>query len=624
MLRFGILQECLVLCLFVYFCLLRRKTANAAFPGFWNHLTSDFVEQVWVIPAHRRSQVRLKISRRTTTFPRTSTPLPGISTTTLIITMTQLQKRQSVRMRAVRTLLAAKMTNMLMIFPQFVFREYSTSLVSDLPGYQAIHHVIYLTSPTEESQADGLCKRTTSDGKCNCPVCSKKSFDKDLRELVNFDIPDAPHVFAFHMPPDGISGQLDSNSFSNDMSLLQPPPGSSHNRLRPINRELCRNKSGKRGRLGEKSPDANVMALMKEVLQSGGTLSPELLIRIQHSVDKGERSHHPNSTMLSSRRQETGFASPSFSPNPFMSMRHPTSESSSHRQGARVASSSYYSAAPFMDAGGARNELQPRHQETGLASSSANSTPFMGVGRSMNENIPSDFNLFTTSQSQSASSVSSILSSRSHDSKTTNNTLVGSRRTRQSNFTLYQCTFKLCDKTFPSKSDWKRHEESVHKQRYMCMECGTGLADPRGGYACGLCWAGPFASLDAVKIHTIQCEEAQKVGKSFARKDKLRNHLREDHGQLIFSEDAFSWVYDVDSDWPRECGFCGDPLNDVCIFSQHFRSPFGWIRKSRIKYLTPEATSRGVKMWLITPDLHPTSHSFLNQLLLTGRSSSGT
>jgi hypothetical protein len=77
---------------------------------------------------------------------------------------------------------------------------------------------------------------------------------------------------------------------------------------------------------------------------------------------------------------------------------------------------------------------------------------------------------------------------------------------------------------------------------------------------------GSFATLDAVKMHTIQCEEARKVGKSFTRKDKLRNHLREDHGQLIFSEDAFDWVYDVDSDWPRECGFCGDHLNDVRIF----------------------------------------------------------
>ena len=108
----------------------------------------------------------------------------------------------------------------------------------------------------------------------------------------------------------------------------------------------------------------------------------------------------------------------------------------------------------------------------------------------------------------------------------------------------------------------------------MCMECGAGLSDPRGGYSCGMCFANPFTNLVAVKMHTIQCEEAQKAGKSFMRKDDLRNHLKDDHGQVIFSEDAFDWVYDVDSEWPRKCGFCRDSLNDVCIDSWYFLLPF--------------------------------------------------
>jgi hypothetical protein len=129
-------------------------------------------------------------------------------------------------------------------------------------------------------------------------------------------------VFAFHMPPDDVSEQLDTNSFSNNMSLLQPAPGHSQNRLKSTKPELSRPKSGKRRRIGEKCPDLNSVTLMKEVLQSGGTVSPELLARIQRSVDEEERSHHPSQATRSSRprRQETKSASSNFKPSPFTGM----------------------------------------------------------------------------------------------------------------------------------------------------------------------------------------------------------------------------------------------------------------------------------------------------------------
>jgi hypothetical protein len=312
------------------------------------------------------------------------------------------------------------------------------------------------------------------------------------------------------MPPDGSSGQLDSNSgnrFSSDISLLQPPPGSSQNRYRPINSELCRKESKKRKRTREKSSDTDAIRLLDEVLQSGGSVSPELLGRIRQSLSTTERSPNPNATMLSSGRQDTNFESSRFT-----------------------------------------------------------SGPFTGMGPSMNANIPSDFNFVAPMQSQTAISRALVPSSRSHDSTMSNTALVGPHMTQYSSSTLYPCTFKSCDRIFLSKSDWKRHEESVHKQRYMCMECCAGHAYPQGGYACGVCFDAPFASLGAVKMHTIQCEEAQEVGKSFTRKDKLRTHLREEHGQLVVSEDALGWHYDVDGDWPRECGFCGDPLYDVSVY----------------------------------------------------------
>lgn len=423
-----------------------------------------------------------------------------------------------------------------------------------------------LTSLAEDRQADGLCKRTISNGKWHCSACSKKPFDKDLGELVNFGIPDALHVCAFHMPPDSISEQLDCNSFCNDMSLLRPPLGSSQNRQRHVNRKLYGDKSGKRRRIREKSPDSSAEALLKEVLQSaqsGVPLPPELLARMKLSVDGEDRSHDSRPLMVLPRRQDTNFAS----------------------------SGSNF-AAPFADARAASNEFQSLHLETTLTGSSSRPGPSTGMGCTIN--APSEYEITGTPQSQNARSVSSVPSSRSHGSKTSSTTLLGNaalHRTRHSNSTLYQCTFELCDTTFSSKSDWKRHEESVHKQRYMCMhmECGAGMEDTlRGGYACAsFCLEGPFASLEDVKMHTIKCEAAQQAGVSFTRKDKLRTHYRKKHGQEIVDEDDLNWVYDIAIDWPRQCGFCGDPLNDVCVFIQ--------LRQSILdKFLTQDFRRPGV------------------------------
>jgi Zinc finger, C2H2 type len=419
----------------------------------------------------------------------------------------------------------------------------------------------------EEGLADGQCKRTTLNGKCDCSACTKKSLDKDLRELIDSEIPDALHVFAFHMPPDGIPGQSNATPSSNDLSILRLGPASSQNRNKPLNRDFSRGKSGKRRKIREKSPESNPLALMKEILQSDGTLSPELLTKIQKLVEKEEQSQNTGPTTLPSRGQEKSVASSTYSPGGFASMRYSIRESPSQQQETTFPSSSSKFAIPFTGTSFAKNGLQSCHPSTGLVNSSANPAPFMGMGRSISGHIPSDFDFIATSQSQTASSLSSVPSSRNHDVQTSNTTFVGAHTARLFSSTLYQCTFKGCDKVFPTKSNWKRHEESFHKQRYMCKECCAGLAYPPRGYTCGLCLEGHFAGLEEVKVHTIQCDEAQKVGKSFTRKDNLRTHLRDRHDQLIFSEEDFDWVFDVESDWPRECGFCGCILNDVCIYS---------------------------------------------------------
>jgi hypothetical protein len=374
-----------------------------------------------------------------------------------------------------------------------------------------------------------------------------------LRNFIDFDIPNAPPVFAFHMPPNSIPEQLDSESFSNDMLLLQPPPNSGQNRRRPVNCEPPKNTPEKKRRLREARTDSNAddaMALLEEVLQSekGAVLSPELLARIQQSVGKKSSPNLPSTARSSTTQHETDFAS-----------------------------SSCHSPVPSMDAGLAGADTLPDHQERNIGSSSSNLGLSMAPRRWLNEHIPYDFRFKASSNSQTAASASSVLFSRSHGSKRSSTTLTGnfgSHRRRNSNSTLYQCTFELCEKSFLSKSDWKRHEESVHKQRYMCMECGSGIQDTRrGGYACGsFCLAGPFATLEDVKVHTIQCKTAQESGKSFTRKDHLRDHFRKHHGSVIVNEGELGWAYDVDSDWPRECGFCGTPLNEVLLFSLYLVS----------------------------------------------------
>jgi hypothetical protein len=376
------------------------------------------------------------------------------------------------------------------------------------------------------------------------------------------------------MPADGISGQSNANPVSNDLSMLQLGPASSQNRIRPPNYDFSKSKPGKRRKIRENTPESNLLALMKEISQTDGTVSPELLTKIKKLVEKEERSQTTGPTTLPSRRQEKKIAGSSYNPGRFTSIRHSIRESSSHQQETAFPSSSSESSIPLMSTNFARNELQSCNPGTGFVSSSGNPVPFMGMGRSINEHIPLDFNLIATSESQTASSLSSFPSSTSHDAKTSNTTFVGAHTTRLFSSTFYQCTFKGCDKMFPTKSEWKRHEESFHKQRYMCKECCAGLAYPPRGYTCGLCLEGHFTDLEEVKMHTIKCDEAQKVGQSFTRKDNLRTHLRDGHDRLIFSEDDFDWVFDVESDWPRECGFCGDILNDVCIYSQRVLSSF--------------------------------------------------
>lgn len=130
--------------------------------------------------------------------------------------------------------------------------------------------------------------------------------------------------------------------------------------------------------------------------------------------------------------------------------------------------------------------------------------------------------------------------------------------------TLYYCTFKGCAFTVSDFSDWKRHEETLKhwpQQRFMCTECPTTIPDMHGNPSCGFCRV-PLAQLGVTSpnIHYLQCADALRLARSFQKHGQLLAHLRDDHHwtQADAKQGASSSKYGVSSQWPRQCGFCGD------------------------------------------------------------------
>lgn len=412
-------------------------------------------------------------------------------------------------------------------------------------------HTFILTSVEGECPEHGFCDRLLPDGKfINCASCSSKEIDKDFYELLGHSVPHASPTFQFYMPLGSAPGELDNPSLSNDIPLPPPITGNVQTQLEPLNCEPPRHTRRKRKRIRESSPVLNMRELMKEfsellkeVLETPGPVSPELRAKIQLSVAKEEILEHHKPITHPPRREDTDFAGPM-----------------SHTLASPIAITNQ------------RNELQLWNQQ-GRADT-CNSTARFAHGPTTKppvaDYIESDDNLMASAQPQphtTASTSNSIL--QGSDLRPIDLAPPSLHEVQQPTSIVYPCTSKKCsNKTFSSKYDWKRHEES-HKQHYMCMDCAAGLEDPRGWYACGICRDHPFPNLDAVKMHTVQCKQAQRFSKSFSRIDNLRTRLRSYHGQHTFSQDAFNGVFETDSDWWRECGFCGIIFNNVRIFSKH-------------------------------------------------------
>ena len=126
---------------------------------------------------------------------------------------------------------------------------------------------------------------------------------------------------------------------------------------------------------------------------------------------------------------------------------------------------------------------------------------------------------------------------------------------------LCYCTRDNCNYSTHTPAEWRRHEESKkHSQQhgFMCLECP--MSPPpvglNGNAQCEYC-DGPLPANNP-NVHYLQCAAAQRTGKTYGRKDRLIAHLRDQHNITTdASSIASNGKYTVDSNWPRQCGFCG-------------------------------------------------------------------
>lgn len=140
----------------------------------------------------------------------------------------------------------------------------------------------------------------------------------------------------------------------------------------------------------------------------------------------------------------------------------------------------------------------------------------------------------------------------------------------------YQCTF--CTETFKTKHDWQRHEKTLHLslERWICTpDEPIQFCTERNCLVCVYCGS-KNPSLEHTEQHNdFVCTERPLDGKTFYRKDHLRQHLNIVHGAKFQKWPMNEWKASTPKIRSR-CGFCGILMNSwdsrVEHLAQHFKS----------------------------------------------------
>lgn len=146
-----------------------------------------------------------------------------------------------------------------------------------------------------------------------------------------------------------------------------------------------------------------------------------------------------------------------------------------------------------------------------------------------------------------------------------------------------QCTF--CRRNFKKKSDWVRHERTIHVPDLDAWICSLPAAEDRchltwrfdrDSPECAYCGHDP-PTAEHLRSHEFEaCAERPLRERSFARKDHLWQHLQKFHGCRKWE----GWSLDlgsllVSNDNVRsKCGFCGLVMSSWKLRAQHIAAHF--------------------------------------------------
>ena len=129
----------------------------------------------------------------------------------------------------------------------------------------------------------------------------------------------------------------------------------------------------------------------------------------------------------------------------------------------------------------------------------------------------------------------------------------------------YFCTWPGCDKTFPNRSTWARHEEAVHYCPYhwvCCLDTKTVMRLPK----CFVCGERDVLLTHIIEHHFGNCESQPEESRIYYRKDQLSQHIKRTHADkkkggavTVPDELLLSWKRDNPSPsrLAGHCGFCG-------------------------------------------------------------------